>query len=699
MTDLFKGFVCLSQAEYKQMLDEGRVGNVIYDRNYLYITPELADLAGTTVHIGDNIVDDLLFTTDPQEQLNDKVSLSESQTITGPKTFTENIYLANADGTVDRISHINNNFVIYSGSENGVALLNIDEGLNKIYAFNQELAFKSDIAEYGGGTVVRVDGVAVSYLSFDSDPQTQINLLSNDFENKVSKSGDTISGELTLQSGVILGNNKIDASNSGNTFEISRDENGDIKNIFNYTHGATLTLNNIETPLVLQGMTDRPSYVSGAGVNSDLALKRDIDTAIDGLGTVFDLKGSKDTIGDLPTTGNSIGDVWYVVSEEVGYIWLYDGMSERWERFGAPIDLSGYAEKTELNKFLPLAGGTMTGNIINGTRIHKSSNIDQHIKPTSVKYNVVDWFHDSNNKVVGVHHLSQLSNGNIEQQLDVRREVDDTGTTAYAPLIIGMTPDGTKYAKAPVPTISSDSNEIATTNWTRDVFLPLKGGVMSGPLSLSGGDGSTSGKIVFNPNNRSQITNEGTGTLFGFNEPTILHIGHPSYSTEFRGQQVRPTYNNTDLALLSDVPSIDNLASADANNLSDDNVASWKTKLGIYDWVYLPTTQTNDNLISGGLTQGIHTLDLSSLITGWTSDAEYEVIIHTEAYNSDTSYLATYTDLWTTYFKRSDQRFSTNGRQGGAIYTIPLRRYLYFLVDSGAIETFYCNLVAYRRVK
>ena len=197
MADLFKGVVSLSQAEYKQMLDEGRVGDVVYDRNYLYITPELADLAGTTVHIGDNIVEDLLFTTDPQEQLNDKVSLSESQTITGPKTFTENIYLANADGTVDRISHINNNFIIYSGANTGTALLNIDEGLQKIYAFNNELAFKSDIAE-AGGTTINIGGVAVSDLSFDSDPQEQINIIVSEYLTKSALSLDGTTLTITL---------------------------------------------------------------------------------------------------------------------------------------------------------------------------------------------------------------------------------------------------------------------------------------------------------------------------------------------------------------------------------------------------------------------------------------------------------------------------------------------------------------------
>ena len=61
---------------------------------------------------------------------------------------------------------------------------------------------------------------------------------------------------------------------------------------------------------------------------------------IDGLGTVFNLKGTKTNAASLPATNNTIGDVWYVAAESVGYIWLKDeGNTERWEKFGEPISL------------------------------------------------------------------------------------------------------------------------------------------------------------------------------------------------------------------------------------------------------------------------------------------------------------------------------------------------------------------------
>lgn len=75
---------------------------------------------------------------------------------------------------------------------------------------------------------------------------------------------------------------------------------------------------------------------------------KQLQTAIQGLGTVFDFKGSKPTPQDLPQTGNEIGDVWYVVSEQVGYIWLNDGSTDKWEQFGSPIDLSGYVQYSDI---------------------------------------------------------------------------------------------------------------------------------------------------------------------------------------------------------------------------------------------------------------------------------------------------------------------------------------------------------------
>ena len=218
MGDLLKGVHLLPQQDYEDALAENKI-----DDDVIYVTPEdfsslardqveridkntediatnkkniesnaseIISLTNKTtanaaeiVNVQNTLTDIILRDTSQDSRLKviednyankaDVVTLSEQQTITGPKTFTEHIYLANSDGTVDRISHLNNNFIIHSGATNS-AVLNIDEGLSKIYAFNKELAFKSDVLE-ASGTLVKVAGVNVELLNFTSDPQSQLN--------------------------------------------------------------------------------------------------------------------------------------------------------------------------------------------------------------------------------------------------------------------------------------------------------------------------------------------------------------------------------------------------------------------------------------------------------------------------------------------------------------------------------------------
>lgn len=85
------------------------------------------------------------------------------------------------------------------------------------------------------------------------------------------------------------------------------------------------------------------------GTNTLKAINsKQLKTAIDGLGSVFTLKGSVQSKTNLPTTGNVYGDVYYVIDESVGYVWLNDGTTDRWEQLGLPIDLSAYVQFTDI---------------------------------------------------------------------------------------------------------------------------------------------------------------------------------------------------------------------------------------------------------------------------------------------------------------------------------------------------------------
>ena len=78
--------------------------------------------------------------------------------------------------------------------------------------------------------------------------------------------------------------------------------------------------------------TDEQITNAVAGIKSDIA-------------SVFSFKGTKNTIADLPKSGNTTGDVWHVLNGGTGktnaeYVWN----GTKWEELGTTVDLSGYQE-------------------------------------------------------------------------------------------------------------------------------------------------------------------------------------------------------------------------------------------------------------------------------------------------------------------------------------------------------------------
>lgn len=64
--------------------------------------------------------------------------------------------------------------------------------------------------------------------------------------------------------------------------------------------------------------------------NNNFAKKSDIST-------VYKWKGSKDTYDQLPTEGNSVGDIWNVKDTNMNYGWTEDGI---WDPLGSPVEIS-----------------------------------------------------------------------------------------------------------------------------------------------------------------------------------------------------------------------------------------------------------------------------------------------------------------------------------------------------------------------
>ena len=170
----------------------------------------------------------------------------------------------------------------------------------------------------------------------------------------------------------------IPTLNTNNTAEQTPSANEQISGTINLHRiaktGNFEDLNNVPqassaTAGLLQIATDTEAE---AGIVETKAINpKQLKTAIDGLGNVFDLKGSVQSVSNLPSTGNEIGDVWYVVDESVGYVWLNDGTTNRWEQLGLPIDLSGYVQIVDIVNNLTSTSTTSPlsayqGNVLKG---------------------------------------------------------------------------------------------------------------------------------------------------------------------------------------------------------------------------------------------------------------------------------------------------------------------------------------------
>ena len=105
-------------------------------------------------------------------------------------------------------------------------------------------------------------------------------------------------------------------------------------------------------PVASPAFTGTPTVPNISSQSSDgqIANKKYVDDTLGSLGTVLNFKGTKTTASQLPSTGNTTGDVWIVTDTNSEYVWT----GTDWEQFGTAIDLSGYVQtsRTINNKAL-----------------------------------------------------------------------------------------------------------------------------------------------------------------------------------------------------------------------------------------------------------------------------------------------------------------------------------------------------------
>ena len=137
---------------------------------------------------------------------------------------------------------------------------------------------------------------------------------------------------------------------NGSTYDIEDNTSGYTSNTgtitdVKTTEGAHTTINvssgvaEFNVPTKTSHLTNDSGYLTA----SDIA-------------SVLTYKGTKASVANLPSTGNTTGDVWHITADGSEYAW--DGSI--WQELGTAIDLSGYAQ---------LSGASFTGPVTFGDSV------------------------------------------------------------------------------------------------------------------------------------------------------------------------------------------------------------------------------------------------------------------------------------------------------------------------------------------
>ena len=126
----------------------------------------------------------------------------------------------------------------------------------------------------------------------------------------------------------------------------------------------------------ISGKADVATTLSGYGI-TDAYTKTEVDSK---LSAVYKFKGTVESIDSLPSSGNTVGDVYNVEDTGANYAWTESG----WDKLSETIDLSGYATKTELNnKVDKVTGKGLSTEDYTSTEKQKLAGLSNYTLPTA----------------------------------------------------------------------------------------------------------------------------------------------------------------------------------------------------------------------------------------------------------------------------------------------------------------------------
>ena len=183
-----------------------------------------------------------------------------------------------------------------------------------------------------------------------------------------------------------------------------------------------------------------------------------IQSQLDSLGNIFTLKGSVQTIADLPATDNHIGDVYYVVSESTGYVWIDDNGTERWEQLGISVDLSNYVTQTELETGLSGKQNSLTA----GTNISIIGDTISATQPDTSKFEMLSGVSAPSSATAGAVGQKYLDATKNDIYVCIEKTDNGDDTFSYTWLLAGG--NGKQNKLTAGTNISIDSNNVISAS-------------------------------------------------------------------------------------------------------------------------------------------------------------------------------------------------------------------------------------------
>lgn len=371
-------------------------------------------------------------------------------------------------------------------------------------------------------------------------------------------SGDTMEGDINLST-----NRGFSATTtSGNVYDIFRVDSANRKMTVGGTYPA----------LELKGLNERPTYNG-----SDVALYSDIPTINNATLTLqlnnssigtFTANASSNVTANIKALPNysitinhqTAGNPRHVKFLTVNYS-NYTSNAAAYFKLGA---MSCHGNGTSY-QFLEdiIIGVTYNGTI--KCEVYKYVQIaGEKVDEIQTYYGDVYYVHDSTNKIVDFYILCGQW---ASSQFTPFTKIGSTTTSG----ITQYTGTATYYSSGTKVWANGCSTTYARLSDVSTNYIP-QGGTLTAPLTVTGGDQATAGKIILDQNNKGQITNTSTQTLLGFTNSTTLAVGHSSYLLALRGSGTRPKFNSKDMALYSDLANYFPLAggSIGANGISWD---------------------------------------------------------------------------------------------------------------------------------